>query len=58
MKKKKENHLPDRITIRIPEGLHGQIIAGCELIGVKTPSAFVRIAIRTFLKGFGFKPKG
>lgn len=57
MKKKKPKILTRRITIRVPDKLFQQIMAGSELIGVDTPSAFIRVAVRTFLKDFGFRQK-
>lgn len=56
MKKKRKLVLDKRITIRVPEKLFRQILVGCELIDVRTPSAFIRVAVKTFLKDFGFKP--
>ena len=57
MKKKRKLELDRKITIRVPAKLYKQIQVGCELIDVDTPSAFIRVAIRTFMVGFGFKVK-
>ena len=55
MGKKTPINKDHRICFRTDDALFRKIVVGAELIGVGTPSAFIRISIKKMLTDLGFK---